>query len=80
MDGDNLRRLKDIVRASTCPDGCRCHKLGPEALRKARRTGLDSLLERLDAHPRNCEFSVSFGGSHYCGSAARMDIAKLPGE
>lgn len=80
MDEDKLRRMKDIVKSSPCPEGCRCHKLRPEELCKARRTGLDVLLECLEEHPEDCDFAMPFGGSYYCKCETRKELARLLGE
>lgn len=80
MDKEKLEELKKIMEKSACPAGCRCHRMRPEDLCKARRAGLDVLLECLEDEPRDCTFSFPFGGTFYCKCGTRMNIAKLLGE
>ncbi|MDD4307750.1 MAG: hypothetical protein PHU53_02955 [Thermoplasmata archaeon] len=80
MDEATLRKMEGIIRNSPCPVGCRCNNLKPEELCKARRAGLDVLLECLEPKPEECTFSMSFGGTYYCKCGTRMEIAKLLGE
>jgi len=80
MDEATLLKLNEIIKSSQCPRGCRCYKTQPEELCKAKRTGLDVLLECLEDEPENCTFALSFGGVYYCKCGTRMEIAKLLGE
>ena len=79
MDQKTLEAIEKVIKTSPCPFGCRCYKTGPENLCKARRTGLDMLLECLEDEPGDCSFSFPFGGSYYCKCGTRMEIAKLLG-
>ena len=80
MDEEKLGSLKAIIQKSACPVGCRCHKLDPDILCKARRTALDSLLECLEEDPSECDFAMHFAGSYYCKCTTRKEIARLLGE
>ena len=80
MDDETLLKLKNVIEESTCPRGCGCRNARLEDLCKARRAGLDTLLECLEDEPENCTFSMSFGGSYFCKCSTRMEIAKLLSE
>ena len=77
MDEDKLKVFKKIIEKSTCPRGCKCHKIAPEELCKARQTDLGNLLERMEERPMDCPFSVPFGGSYFCKCQTRIELGKL---
>ncbi|MDO9537830.1 MAG: hypothetical protein Q7J68_05890 [Thermoplasmata archaeon] len=77
MDEVALEKLRDIIKKSPCPNGCRCYKTRPEELCKAQRTGLDVLLECLEEKSEECTFSLQFGRTYYCKCSTRLEIAKL---
>jgi hypothetical protein len=80
MEKENLSKILDIIKKSQCPHGCRCFKVTPDKLCKAKRMGVDSLLECLEARPDDCVFAFPFGGSYFCRCTTRLEIAKLLGE
>lgn len=43
---------------------------------KARDVGLETIVECLDEHPDECEFSVPLSGTDYCASPVRVYIVK----
>ena len=80
MDEATLQKLKEIIKRSPCPAGCKCNNAVPEELCKAKRTSLGALVECLEEEPEKCSFSMSFGGTYYCKCGTRMEIASLLGE
>ncbi len=80
MDEEILKKVKFTIEKSTCPIGCRCYKVDPELICRARSTGLDNLLECLEDNPGDCTFSMSFGGSYFCKCSTRIELARLLAE
>ncbi len=77
MDEEKLIKIKQALDNSTCPHGCRCYKIKPEEICKARATDLENLLECLEADPEHCTFSMAFGGTYFCKCQVRIELAKI---
>jgi len=70
-DDDIVKMIGDIK----CPKDFRCYRSGFDVLCKAKKYGVDSLLECLDDEPQDCVFSFHFGGSYFCRCPLRIYIA-----
>ena len=77
MDEEELIRIKKTLENSTCPHGCKCYRLNPDEICKARATDLENLLECLEDDPEQCTFSMPFGGTYFCKCQTRIELAKI---
>jgi hypothetical protein len=79
MDEDVKRELKEIIGGMSCPKDFRCYAGGLTVLCKAEDVGLESFLKCLEDNPRDCPFSLDYGGSHFCKCPLRVYIKKKLG-
>ena len=77
MDEEKRERAEKLLTDRPCAKGCRCYNVRFEELCKARRYGIESLLECLEEDPMNCRFAFPFGGSNFCKCQLRLEIAKI---
>ena len=77
MNEEELIKIKQASENSTCPHGCKCYKLKPDEICKARATDLENLLECIEDDPEQCTFSMAFGGTYFCKCQTRIELAKI---
>ena len=80
MDAAILKKVKQVLDKSSCPNGCKCYRIQPKEMCKARSMGINNLLECLEDEPGECSFSMAFGGSYFCKCQTRIELAKILGE
>ena len=72
----NKKQLEEIILRNSCPKDFVCYKSGFENLCKAEYIWQDYIIKCLEDNPRECVFSISFGGAYYCKCPLRVYIAK----
>ena len=77
MNEEELIKIKQASENSTCSHGCKCYKLKPDEICKARATDLENLLECIEDDPEQCTFSMAFGGTYFCKCQTRIELAKI---
>ncbi len=80
MNEEALIKIKQALDNSICPHGCKCYRIKPDEICKARVTDLENLLECLEDEPEHCTFSMAFGGIYYCKCQVRIELAKILNE
>jgi hypothetical protein len=76
MDEGARKKIEKLIAGMSCPKDFKCYRSNLADLCKAKDIGLESFLECLEDNPRNCEFSISYGGGHFCRCPLRVYIAK----
>ena len=70
------KKLEKIIGKMQCPKDFRCCKSNFKDICKGEDIGLDSFLRCLEKKPKNCPFSIYFGGVYFCKCPLRLYIAK----
>ncbi len=76
MDGEQKRRIEEIMAGMQCPKGFECYKSGFEKLCKAKDTGLLGHALCLEETRTICKFKVPYGDEVFCSCALRVYVAK----
>ena len=76
MEGDFKKAVEDIMSQIQCPKDFECVQSGFRNLCKARDVDLEEFLVCLEEHPKECTFSIQFGGAFFCQCPLRVYLAK----
>jgi hypothetical protein len=76
MEEKTRERIEKIIAGMSCPKDFKCYRSSLTRLCKAKDIGLESFLECLEDNPKDCEFSIAYGYSHFCRCPVRVYIAK----
>lgn len=79
MDDDIKKQIDDIKKQMNCPKNFRCVTSNFQELCKAEDGGLEDYLICHDQNSSTCDFSLSFGFSHFCRCPLRIFIARKLG-
>jgi hypothetical protein len=76
VNGEQKKKVKEIIGQMQCPHDFRCAESGFENLCKVKDFGLDGYLECLVENPNSCSFALPFKDSYFCQCPLRVYLAK----
>ena len=76
MKKKHKQEIEHILNGLQCPKDFVCYTSGQEKLCEALDIGLEAFLVCLESNPRECKFSVRYGGNFFCQCPLRVYIAR----
>ena len=69
-------QIQEIIDGLMCPKDFICYTSEFKSLCRAEDIGLESFIVCLVADPKECKFSIHFGGLFFCHCPLRVSVAK----
>jgi len=76
MDGEQKRRIEEIMAGMECEKDFECYESGFEKISKVKDEGLLGYVECLENRGTRCKFKVPYGHSMFCKCPLRVYVAK----